>query len=116
MKTEQLIKLVVDALEDRKAQDIVVIDVSHKTSITDAMVIASGSSSRQVKAAADNVLEQAKLQQVRPLGSEGERESEWILVDLGDVVVHVMQPQIRTYYQLEKLWSTETTEAAASAI
>ena len=117
MNTEQLINLVVDALEDRKVQDILVIDVSEKTSVTDAMIIASGTSSRQVKAAAENVVEQSKKHGILPIGTEGEREAEWILVDLGDVVVHVMQPQVRSFYQLEKLWSTEdreNTEAGGS--
>lgn len=112
MKTEQLIDIVVNALEDRKAQDILVIDVRGKTSVTDAMIIASGTSSRQVKAAADNVLEQSKKHGVHAIGTEGEREAEWILVDLGDVVVHVMQPAVRAFYQLEKLWSTEYTPNA----
>lgn len=104
MQTEQLVELVIAALEDLKAQDIVSIDVRDKTSITDVMVIASGSSSRQVKALADNVLEKTKEQGIRPVGSEGLDSGEWGLIDLGNVVVHVMQPATREFYDLERLW------------
>jgi ribosome-associated protein len=104
MQTEQLVELVIAALEDLKAQDIVSIDVRDKTSITDVMVIASGSSSRQVKALADTVLEKTKEQGIRPIGSEGLDSGEWGLIDLGNVVVHVMQPATREFYDLERLW------------
>jgi ribosome-associated protein len=107
MQTKQLTDLVVAALEEIKAKDIVVLDVSKLTSITDVMVIASGTSNRQVKALADNVVEKAKAAGHRPLSMEGEREAEWILVDLADVVVHVMLPATRDFYQLEKLWGME---------
>ena len=110
MDTEQLTELVVDALEDVKAQDIQILDVRGKTSVTDVMVIASGTSSRQVKSLADRVVERAKENGVRPLGVEGEDTAEWVLVDLGDVVAHIMQPQIRDFYQLEKLWSAEVVD------
>lgn len=106
METEELVKLVIDALEDIKAQDISVIDVRELNNITDVMVIASGTSSRQVAAIARNVAEKAKEAGVRPFGTEGENVGEWVLVDLGDVVVHIMQPSIREFYQLERLWST----------
>jgi len=104
MRTKQLKELVVAALEEIKAKDIVVLDVRKLTSITDMMVVASGTSTRQVKALADNVVEKAKAAGCRPLGVEGEREAEWVLVDLADVVVHVMLPSTRDFYQLEKLW------------
>ena len=104
---EALCKIVVDALEDVKAQDIHVIDVRDKSNVTDIMVIASGTSSRQVRSLANNVAVMAKENGVTPLGSEGEIDGEWVLVDLGDVVVHVMMPHIRDFYNLEKLWSTE---------
>ncbi len=104
MQNEQLVQLAVDALEDLKAKDITVIDVRGKTSVTDFMVIASGTSSRHVKSLADNVLEKAKEQGVRPLGSEGLEGGEWALLDLGDVVVHVMQVATRQFYDLERLW------------
>jgi ribosome-associated protein len=112
MKAEELMKVVVDALEDMKARDIRVIDVRGKTSVTDIMVIASGTSNRHVKSQSEHVVEKAKAHGVKPLGIEGEKEAEWILVDLGDVVVHIMQPEIRDFYHLEKLWATD--EVAAS--
>ena len=104
MLSEDLVKLAIAALEDIKAQDITTIDVRDKTSITDFMVIASGTSSRHVKSLADNVLEKVKEQGVRPLGSEGLDGGEWALLDLGDVVVHVMQVPTRQFYDLERLW------------
>ena len=104
MQTEALVQLAVAALEDLKGQDITTIDVQGKTSVTDYMIIASGSSSRHVKSLAENVLEKAKEQGVRPLGSEGLDGGEWALLDLGDVVVHVMQVATRQFYDLERLW------------
>ena len=105
MELEKLQAIVIDALEDLKAKDIKVIDVRGQTSVTDLMIIATGTSSRQVKGIADNVREKAKEAGVPPIGSEGEETGEWVLVDLGDIVVHVMQPQTRDFYQLERLWS-----------
>lgn len=104
MQNEQLVTLVTAALEDVKAKDIVTIDVRGKTSITDFMIIASGSSARQVKALAENVIEKAKEKGVRPVGSEGLDGGEWALIDLNDVVVHVMQVETREHYDLERLW------------
>lgn len=104
---EALCKVVVEALEEVKAQDIHVIDVRDKTSVTDIMVIASGTSTRQVRSLANNVAVKAKENGVTPLGTEGEVDGEWVLVDLGDVVVHVMVPHVRDFYNLEKLWSAE---------
>ena len=107
MLSTQLKDLVVAALEEIKAKNIAVLDVQKLTSITDFMVVASGTSNRQVKALADNVVEKSKAAGCRPLSVEGEREGEWILVDLADVVVHVMLPNTRDFYQLEKLWGME---------
>jgi len=104
MLSADLVKLAIAALEDIKAQDITTIDVRDKTSITDYMVIASGTSSRHVKSLVDNVLEKVKEQGVRPLGSEGLDSGEWALLDLGDIVVHVMLPTARQFYDLERLW------------
>ena len=102
---DELLAIVVAALEDVKALDIRVIDVRDMTSITDRMVIASGTSTRHVKAVADNVALEAKKAGVQAPGMEGEKGAEWILIDLGDVVVHVMMPEVREFYALEKLWS-----------
>jgi ribosome-associated protein len=105
MDSNALRDLVVDAIEEMKGQDLVVLDVSTLTDVTDRMVIASGRSDRQVRAIAENVIEKSKAGGVRPLGVEGLDRGEWVLVDLCDVVVHVMQPETREYYQLEKLWT-----------
>lgn len=107
MDTEALLELVVQALEDLKAQEVRVIDVREKTPIMDVLVIASGTSTRHVKALADNVVLKAKNAGVQPLGVEGEAGAEWVLVDLVDVVVHVMLPRVRDFYNLEKLWLAE---------
>ena len=106
MQLNELRDLVIAALEDLKAQDIKVLDVAKIAGFTDLMIIASGSSSRQVKAIADRVQEYCLKAGVRPLGVEGESPAEWILIDLGDIVVHVMNPEMRDFYNLEKLWST----------
>jgi len=110
MNGEDLLHLVEEVLDDMKAEQVRVLDVRAQTTITDYMVIASGRSDRQVRAMAERVVECAKAAGVRPLGVEGARTGEWVLIDLGDVVVHAMQPQVRDFYQLEKLW--ETTAAA----
>ena len=105
MNGEQLSTLVVDALEDVKARDIVCLDVRDLTSVTDYMVVASGTSNRHVKALVDNVAEKAKEAGHRPVGVEGEEGGEWVLLDLQDTLVHVMLPKVREFYNLEKLWS-----------
>ncbi|MEH6626114.1 MAG: ribosome silencing factor [Motiliproteus sp.] len=112
MQTEELITLVQTALEDLKARDIILLDVRGKSSVTDFMVMASGSSNRHVKSVAESVLVAAKKAGLEPLGHEGLDTGEWALVDLGDVVVHVMQPQVRTLYDLEGLWGVDALEEA----
>ena len=104
MESEQLKSLVTDALSELKAVDVAVIDVAEVSGFTDYMVIAGGTSSRHVKALADNLVRCCRNAGIRPLGVEGERVAEWILIDLGDVVVHIMLPEIRDFYNLEKLW------------
>lgn len=102
----ELNEVIIDALDDLKGQDMVSLDVRDKTDVTDTMIIVSGTSNRHVKSLADHVVEECKKQlKVRPIGVEGEAQAEWILVDFGDTVLHVMQPQIRALYELEKLWS-----------
>ena len=102
---EKLLETVHAAVGELKAKDVVEIDVRGKSSVTDFMVIASGTSSRHVKSIADEVVKFAKRLDVMPLGVEGAQEAEWVLVDLGDVVVHVMLPRIREFYALERLWT-----------
>lgn len=93
------------AVDNLKAKDVVEIDVRGKTSVCDFLVIVSGTSTRHVKSIADEVVKMVKQLDVQPLGVEGEREAEWVLVDLGDVVVHVMLPRVREFYALERLWT-----------
>jgi ribosome-associated protein len=102
---DSLLKAVDAAVEELKAKDVTRIDVRGKSSVCDFMVIASGTSTRHVKSIADEVVKFAKKLGVMPLGVEGEREAEWVLVDLGDVVVHVMLPRVREFYALERLWT-----------
>ncbi len=107
MDSENLKTFIVEQLEDAKAQHINVIDVQQKTAITDTMIICSGTSSRHVKSIATQLIQKAKENGKMPLGVEGENTSEWVLVDFGDAIVHVMQANVRDYYQIEKLWSTD---------
>lgn len=108
LSSEQVQQLVVSTLEDLKAIDIQSIDVTTMSSLTDCMVIASGSSSRHVKSMADKLVMVAKSANSPPLGVEGQREGEWVLVDLNDVIVHLMLPQTRAFYNLEKLWEASS--------
>ena len=102
---EELLRLVMAELEELQAGDVEVLDVRELTDVTDYMVVATGRTSRHVRAITEKVVVSAKHRDAPPLGVEGEREGEWVLVDLCDVVVHVMQPDARELYQLEKLWS-----------
>ena len=105
MRTGKLVDATVAALEDIKARDIVVLDVKRMTALFDRIIIASADSARQGKALSSNVQEKLKALGARVYGVEGEQTGEWILVDLGDAVVHIMQPAIRRYYNLEELWA-----------
>jgi ribosome-associated protein len=111
---DKLLALVIDALEELKGVDIRVLDVRGLTSITDRMVVASGTSTRHVKSLADNVARKTREAGFRALGVEGEQAAEWVLVDLGDVVVHIMMPSVREFYALEKLWSVGSDAPPAS--
>ena len=110
MNTEELKQLVIDSLEDMKARDIKILDVVETCTFTDVMVICTGGSNRQIKAIGGEVVKRAKTANTAPLGVEGEAAAEWVLVDLGDVVVHIMQAETRDFYQLEKLWDPELAE------
>lgn len=112
MTSDDLQGLVMDALDDLKGQNVLALDVSGSSSVTDWMVIASGTSGRHVKSLVDRLIERVKAQGVVPLGVEGQANLDWVLVDLGDVVVHVMQKEARSFYDLERLW--RTTPAARS--
>ncbi len=101
---EALKKSIKNILEDNKAESIVMVDVKNKSSVTDIMFIASGRSTRHVKAIADNLVTKLKKNKIKPLGVEGYNKSEWILLDYGDLLVHVMHPETRDFYSLEKLW------------
>ena len=115
MQTDTLLALVEGELNERKAQDMVVLDVRGKTSFTDYMIVVTGTSNRQVKALCDFVEAKVKENGMRPLGMEGDMTSDWVLLDLGDVIIHAMTQQAREHYQLEKLWTVggETESLAA---
>jgi len=109
MQAEQLRQFIVAKLDDLKAVNTVTLDVSALTDMMDYLVITSGTSNRHVKSLANHVAVEAKQQGVRPLGIEGEDAGEWVLVDFGDVVVHVMLPATRDFYDLERLWAKPDT-------
>jgi ribosome-associated protein len=110
-----LVKTVVAALDDMKAVNVKVMDVRKVTDVADCMVLASGNSDRHVRSIADRVVERAKGAGFRPMGVEGERDGEWVLVDLNDVIVHVMLPRVREFYGLEALWEVVPAKAARPA-
>ena len=104
MQLEELNDFLVDKVDDMKAQDIKTIDVQGKSSITDYMIICTGTSKRHVSSIADHVAQEAKQAGMEPLGIEGEKEGEWVVLDMGTSMLHVMQEEHRELYQLEKLW------------
>ncbi|HFD86752.1 MAG TPA: ribosome silencing factor [Gammaproteobacteria bacterium] len=109
---EELTRIVIDALEDVKARDIRVLDVQDKSTITDLLIIASGTSTRHVGALAENVIFKAKHEAgIQPFSTEGELSNDWVVVDLLDVVVHIFTPETRDFYNLEKLWDTPPADA-----
>jgi ribosome silencing factor RsfS/YbeB/iojap len=112
---DRLRSIVLAALDDLKARDVREVDVRGKSSVTDLLVVASGTSSRHVKSIADEVVKKAKQAGLPPIGVEGQREAEWVLVDLGDIVVHVMLPRTREFYGLERLWTVGDEMPAALA-
>jgi ribosome-associated protein len=113
MQSNELVKLVEAELDQRKALQITALDVHDKTSITDYMVIATATSARHAKALCDYVVEKVKANGIMPLGMEGQMISDWVLLDLGDVIVHVMTGQAREMYQLEKLWSVSASKESS---
>ncbi len=110
MQIDQLLKVVEQTLDERKGNDIKIIDVRGKSSVTDFMVIATGTSDRHLKSLCDYVLQDVKANGFRPLGVEGGEGSNWVLLDLGDMILHVMTAQTREFYQLEKLWETDFSD------
>jgi ribosome-associated protein len=116
LDAEALRDLAVDVLDDAKAQDLSVFDLRDRNTFADFMIVATGTSSRQNKAMAERLVMQVKQRGLAPpLGVEGEREGEWVLVDLADVVVHLMLPQTRAFYNLEKLWDDSTRSRPAGS-
>ena len=109
-----VLKVVEGALDEMKAVNVKVLDVHKLTDITDTMIIASGNSDRHVRSIADRVVEHAKKAGFRPMGVEGERDGEWVLVDLQDVIVHIMLPRVREFYRLESLWDVSAARREAA--
>jgi ribosome-associated protein len=115
-KQSTLVKTILAALDDLKAVNVRVMDVRGITDIADSMVIASGNSDRHVRSIADRVVERCKAAGFRPYGREGERDAEWVLVDLNDVIVHVMLPRVREFYGLESLWEPPASKPAPAKV
>ncbi|MCU7835931.1 MAG: ribosome silencing factor [gamma proteobacterium symbiont of Taylorina sp.] len=110
MELDEIKALVINAVEDLKAFDINLVDVQGRSSVTDVLLFASGRSDRQVKSIANNVILEAKKAGIKALGVEGLNTGDWVLVDLGDIVVHVMLPQVRDYYGIERMWEADEGE------
>jgi ribosome-associated protein len=115
LTSDQLTDLVISSLEDLKAIDIQQVDVSGQSPLTDRFVIATGNSTRHVKSMAEKLVMKAKEADCKPLGVEGEREGEWVLVDLNDVIVHLMLPRTRAFYNLEKLWEASSQQRGSAS-
>lgn len=113
-KIRPLVQVVEGALDEMKAVNVRVLDVHKLTDIADTMIIASGNSDRHVRSIADRIIEHAKKGGFRPMGVEGERDGEWVLVDLQDVIVHIMLPRVREFYRLESLWDVSAARREAS--
>jgi ribosome-associated protein len=111
---EETLRLVLATIEDMKAEDIVIIDLTGKSSIADAMVVSSGRSSRQVGAIADRLIQNLHKAGVPNVRVEGMPHCDWVLIDAGDVIVHIFRPEVRAFYQLEKMWARGRTAARAS--
>ncbi len=116
LRSESLKAVVISALDDMKALEIKVLDVRGLTDVADTMVIASGTSDRHVRSVAQKLVEKTKAAGFRPHGVEGQQDSDWVLIDLNEMIVHVMLPRVREFYGLEKLWDMTTTKRAARAI
>ena len=116
MRLNKLQKIAVNALDDIKARDITILDVRKLTSLYDTMIIATAESNRQVKALANHVREKLKAVGAAIMGVEGEETGEWVLVDAGDIVVHIMQPAVRAYYNLEELWAAPEVKRRTKSI
>jgi ribosome-associated protein len=114
MQSEELLKLAQSSLEDMKVRDMRVLDVRELTAVTDYLLVASGTSGRHVRSMADKLIQNAKAAGHPPLGVEGQDAGEWVLIDLNDIVVHVMQPRVREFYKLEDLWAVGTDDLAES--
>ena len=112
-RDEELIRLILDTLDDMKAERIVNLDVRHLTSVTDYMIVASGRSDRHVRAIADAIIERCEAAGIEPLGIEGQEAGEWVLVDLADAIVHVMLPRVREFYNIENLWDMSARDESA---
>lgn len=102
-----LLRFVQDILSDMKTQNVVVLPVAEMTTVTDYMVIATGTSTTQIRATIDRLLERARREEIPVLSSGGDQQAEWCIVDFGDVILHLMKPSVREYFQLEKLWSVD---------
>lgn len=115
MQSKEILELVYKVIENAKGRDIRVLDVRNISDIADYMIVASGTSSRHVSSVADRIVDELKDHGCRPMGVEGRQSGDWVLIDYGDVIAHIMRPQIRDFYNLEKLWDTSPVHSAAES-